>query len=568
LSQIIGTLMHFKGFHKHHFESHSKTFSVAQKSMKNILSGKKRSLRSLCIDRIVIQHEERMSLVDGCEYKSVHQDLLRDLLRLSTSTYSQVRKQAQHALFTAIGNYSFCCRDITPLVLEFLEPTRKDVTQQQFKGALYCLLGNHRGISLAFLRDWVCIAQTWPAIVRSGLNSAMSLEKPSMVRLFDGLVDKVHHCYETIGIDFTVPEGAVALGKSITSSSHPTPYKGTPTDQEMLQGLTLQQDRNREAEQKYDKLVSDLLACLDHRDLPRKFGYIAVSFMFLLLREDHPLPVPAALFVVKNLNHEAFIVRKMSIAAVGGILKQLKRPQKKITVNPCDMSGVTEPEGTAVGDRPGNEWLQYHSDSLPKDEQAWNSFCFVEKSYLGYSCWPKEFIVYAPIPEQPKDLSPEIMNERERIIYDHFTDPVFVSQLFKSLSIEDRPGKDRFSSLRFHLFKGLFRNYTDAFLPVLKPHIERLVNYPKESTHHFVAEIIAGLIRGSKHWSFDKVEALWAFVIPLMRTALSKLNVETFKDWGYCVSLICVCEKGSSKGLLAPRDADGVSSQWRGRIFC
>ncbi len=100
--------------------------------------------------------------VEGCEYKTVHQDLLRDLLRLSTSTYSQVwfhihqilqkiipfilyvllnthlldpqvRSKAQNVLFTALGTYNFCCRDITPRVLELLEPTRTDVTQQQFK---------------------------------------------------------------------------------------------------------------------------------------------------------------------------------------------------------------------------------------------------------------------------------------------------------------------------------------------------------------------------------------------------------------------------------------------------
>lgn len=75
----------------------------------------------------------RKLLVEGCEYKTVHQDLLRDLLRLSTSTYSQVRSKAQNVLFTALGTYNFCCRDITPRVLELLKPTRTDVTQQQFK---------------------------------------------------------------------------------------------------------------------------------------------------------------------------------------------------------------------------------------------------------------------------------------------------------------------------------------------------------------------------------------------------------------------------------------------------
>lgn len=45
----------------------------------------------------------------------------------------QVRSKAQQAFFTALGTYNFCCRDIIPLVLEFLRPDRQDVTQKQFK---------------------------------------------------------------------------------------------------------------------------------------------------------------------------------------------------------------------------------------------------------------------------------------------------------------------------------------------------------------------------------------------------------------------------------------------------
>lgn len=82
-----------------------------------------------------------------------------------------------------------------------------------FQGALYCLLGNHSGVCLANLHDWECIALTWPAIVRSGLSSAMSLEKPSIVRLFDDLADKIHRQYETIGMDFSV-------GKTLTALTH------------------------------------------------------------------------------------------------------------------------------------------------------------------------------------------------------------------------------------------------------------------------------------------------------------------------------------------------------------
>ncbi|XP_062859085.1 proteasome activator complex subunit 4B isoform X2 [Trichomycterus rosablanca] len=537
--KILNDLMHFKGSHKHEFDSRWKSFTLVKKSMENRLHGKKQHIRALLIDRVLLQHEMRKLLVEGCEYKAVHQDLLRDLLRLSTSTYSQVRSKAQSVLFNALGTYNFCCRDITPRVLELLEPTRTDVTQQQFKGALYCLLGSHGGVCLANLHDWDCIALTWPAMVRSGLSPAMSLEKPSIVRLFDDLADKIHRQYETIGIDFTVPESALELGRKITESGRPAAFMGSPSEQELQQGLALEQTKYLNAVQKYEKLVHELLDWLDNRDLPWKFEHMAIGFLSLLLRDDHPLPPRAVHFFVQSLNHDALVVRKVSISAVAGILKQLKRPRTKVVVTPSDISGVMEPEGLVAGDRPENDWLQYHGDSLPQTQQDWNNLRFVEKTHWGYYCWPKKLMLYSPLEEQPKDLTPEEMNESERIIYDRFSDPVFIKQLIEFLSLEDRKGKDKFNPRRFCLFKGLFRNYNDAFLPVLKPHMEQLTSDSHESTQRCVAEIIAGLVRGSKHWSFTQMESLWQFLIPLMRRALSNITVETYTDWGTCVATAC-----------------------------
>ena len=65
-------------------------------------------------------------------------------------------------------------------------------------------------------------------------------------------------------------------------------------------------------------------------------------------------------------------------------------------------------------------------------------------------------------------------------------------------------------NFHFLFLQGIFRNFDDAFLPVLKPHLERLVADSHESTQRCVAEIIAGLIRGSKHWTFEKVVYLYS----------------------------------------------------------
>ena len=83
---------------------------------------------------------------------------------------------------------------------------------------------------------------------------------------------------------------------------------------------------------------------------------------------------------------------------------------------------------------------------------------------------------------------------------------------------------------------GLFRNHGDEFLPHFRSHLERLVCDPHEAAQRCAAEIITGLIRGSKHWPYGKVEALWQFLCPLLRTAFSHVTVESINDWGTAVA--------------------------------
>ncbi|KAG8123071.1 hypothetical protein E2320_018500 [Naja naja] len=468
--KIIGDLLHFQGSHKHEFDSRWKSFNLVKKSMENRLQGKKQHIRALLIDRVMLQHELRTLTVEGCEYKKVHQNLIRDLLRLSTSSYGQVRNKAQQAFFTALGTYNFCCRDIIPLVLEFLRPDEYSVTQQQFKVPETCI------------------------------------------------------------------EVAVLMQKSVGQNGECTSL----SSEEIELGIQRQKERNAESSQNYENLVNKLLDCVNQRNLPWKFEHIGIGFLSLLLRDDRVLPVRAINFFVECLNHDVLVVRKMAISAVAGILKQLKRPHKKMLICPYQISGSPQPSNIQAGDRSDNQWLHYESANLPKTKQSWEACHFVEKTHWGYYTWPQNMEIYASVEEQPKlGRSRKELSEAEQVIYDHFSDPNFVEQLIKFLSLEDRKGKDKFNPRRFCLFKGLFRNFDDTFLPVLKPHLERLAEDSHESPQRCVAEIIAGLIRGSKHWTFEKVENLWKVLCPLLRTALSNITVETYNDWGTCIATSC-----------------------------
>uniref|UniRef100_A0AAQ4Q0P3 Proteasome activator Blm10 mid region domain-containing protein n=1 Tax=Gasterosteus aculeatus aculeatus TaxID=481459 RepID=A0AAQ4Q0P3_GASAC len=509
---IIGDLMFFRGTHKKEFDSRWKSYTLVKKSMENRLHGKKQHIRALLIDRVLLQHEMRKLVVEGSEYKVVHQELLCDLLLLSTSTYSQVRSRAQHVLTTAVGTFSFSYRDLVPRILQLLSPQHTTGTQQQFKGALYCLLGLLSGPYPASARDWDCVGEMWPALVRCGLSPSLTLEDPSIGGLLDDVTDRIHRQHDTIGIYFTVSESCVEIANQIMQTKNPRPCL---EENWAFCICTLLRHLVKDCMQNY-------FSVLWFRTW--KFEYMATDLLALQLREDHPLPPDAVLFFTQGLIHDSICVRKVAISAMAGILKQLKRPRKKVAVKPSDISGIEDPGSFCVGDREGNRWLQYDSNSLPVSEQQWDSQPFVEKTHLTIITFGVFLVCVV---------------QGEKIIFEYFSDPEFIERLIGFLSLEDRKGNDSFNPRRYCLFKGLFCNYGDVFLPLLWPHLEQLASDPHESSQRCVSEITAGLIRGSKLWSFSKVEGLWQLLCPLIRTALTNITVETYTDWGTCIATAC-----------------------------
>uniref|UniRef100_A0AAQ5YXD1 Proteasome activator Blm10 mid region domain-containing protein n=1 Tax=Amphiprion ocellaris TaxID=80972 RepID=A0AAQ5YXD1_AMPOC len=519
--KIISDLMFFRGTHKKEFDSRWKSFTLVKKSMENRLHGKKQHIRALLIDRVLLQHEVRLrtQTVAVCEIKC--------LLLFS------VRSRAQNVLMAALGTFSFSYRDLIPRILQLLSPQHTTGTQQQFKGALYCLLGVHSGVCLASTRDWDCVGAVWPALVCCGLSPSMNLEKPSIGRLLDDIADRIHRQHDTIGIYFT---GCVEIANEIAQSENPTPCLEAPSKEEMKEGQQRQRIRNVVA--LFFTRPVCIYVCLYFR--PWKFEHMATDLLSLQLRDDHPLPPDAVLYFTQSLVHDSISIRKVAILAVAGILKQQKRPVKKVSVKPSDISGIEEEaEGVCVGDREGNRWLQYDSNNLPLTQEQWDSQRYMEKTHCGYYSWPREMMIYAASEKPNDDLPYEEMSEGEKIIFEYFSDPEFIDQLIEFLSLEERKGKDSFNPRRFCLFKGLFRNYGDVFLPLLWPHLEQLASDPHESSQRCVCEITAGLIRGSKLWSFSKVDRLWQLLCPLIRTALSNITVETYTDWGTCIATAC-----------------------------
>ena len=242
------------------------------------------------------------------------------------------------------------------------------------------------------------------------------------------------------------------------------------------------------------------------------------------------LSARAVRLMVANLTHDNLAVRKVAIHNMAGVLRQHKRRHPKVERR------VEKAGGRVVaGDREDNAWLQYRQEHWPTDQESWNKPNFVHKTHFGYYAWPEVLEVYAGEEEQPRlDRALGELGEQEREVFTLFTEPKFLARLVDLLSLEETKGKDRFDSRKFLMWKGLFRNFGPCVLEGLKARLESLCEEQAESSQRCAAEVVAGLVRGAKHWPWAMTAGLWAWLVPLLRRLLGKVTVETIGDWGTC----------------------------------
>lgn len=243
-------------------------------------------------------------------------------------------------------------------------------------------------------------------------------------------------------------------------------------------------------------------------------------------------------YCVHNLINESIEERKCAIKSVRNIMKQQKREHVKIIVDPFEIAGVPAlPNRSKLkpGSRPDNKWLQYDLETVPHNQAEWDEPRFIHK-IEGFFGWSPGFSVYAPSAQQPKlNRKREELNESEQIIFDFFGNKANVDKLIEFWSLEEKKGKEKFNRSRSFLLKGVCDMFGDVLLDNFLQHLVRLIEDKNtESSHRCAAELMAGIMRGMKHWTYDMTNNMYEKLKPLIRSALNNITVETDVFWGTC----------------------------------
>jgi len=524
------SLLFYVGVQREEYDVRRKSFRVMKRSMENKLLGEKKHIRCLLVEKGFLQHEGRLLENSKRAFTEAHKQIYMNLLTLATSHYPDVRIKSQEVLGKGIRHFNYSYEIILPQLLTFIKKDgsgdiSNDASHEQLKGSLYIILG-HKG-SMVTKHSWKTLECLIPAVIESTPS-----EKPSIIKILNSIVDSMHHHFDTFAIRTSVTPELVEKALSLWGQdSGLEPSLPKPSPEQLALSIEQQQTTDDANVARYFGILEKLCDQIESGQLHWRHYNMAVSAIAVLARHDIVFPARVVRIMVRNLNHDNIIVRKTSIHCVSGIAKQQKRKHAKIEMKP-----VEDPDAPVTpGDREDNAWVQYHPDNWPKTEQDWNSPKYIHKTHWGYYHWPEKMLVYAPANEQPKlDRGRDELSPQEKEMVDFFSDSGNISQLIEFLSLEENKGKDRFDSKRFCMWKGLFRNFGNIFLEQLKPSIETLTLAQQESSQRCAAEMIAGLIRGSKHWTWSMTESLWSWLVPLIRAAVDKVTVETIGDWGIC----------------------------------
>ncbi|XP_046617317.1 proteasome activator complex subunit 4-like [Neodiprion virginianus] len=507
-------------------EVRRKNFMIGKKVIEDKLKGKQRHMRTLMVQRAAMQHEIRILESVVC-LTETHKSIMLELFILGTSRYGEVRSRAQSRLFTALQYFPCSYELIVPEIVKILGKDSEE-HHEAFKGVLYILLGPKQA-PIITKRNWILLNTLWPALVLSKPS-----EKLSVIRLKEKLADTVRKLFPTISIEIEIPSRCIEAAKLLWDN-YPKPSLLQPTEIEIEKGVESLKNLGKINVEYYNSLLDKLLKAIIEQSLHWRHRLMAISLIRDLVHPDQIYPAKIVRFFLSSLIHESLEERKIAIKAMLFIFKQQKRKHPKVTIDRSRFENQGECQKLSPGKRPDNAWLQYNYETRPLTSEQWEEQRFMHRAWVGYYTWPKEVKVYAPSSQQPSlDPNIRVLTDEEKEIDIFFNDPSNISKLIGYFSLEERKGKDKFDGYRFVLFKGLFRNHGDVHLKHFLPHLKRLVAEKQESSQRCAAEIVAGLIRGAKHWTFPMTKKMWEDLLPIVRTALSNLTVETVTDWGIC----------------------------------
>ena len=275
---------------------------------------------------------------------------------------------------------------------------------------------------------------------------------------------------------------------------------------------------------KLEKRLCDLLRS---GKLHWRHSQMAIGMLLSLMVEDHVPPKFIVELWLDCLLNDERKIRLMSLQAIECVLKICKVKKQRQHV---DYPAKTPPG--YPGARPDNEWMQYNSAMTEAELEAYWQRPFCVKPEMGFYEWQKPKLTLR-VPDDTTLTEPAYVRD---LFMAFFNDEAKVAKYVELNTVEFKKGEDYFNMDRSLFHNSLVEAFGPGMFKIFLPHLKRLCASSEEHEQRLAAEIIYGLIRGARFWSYAPTKELWSELMPLFETAFGNMTIETISDWETCLS--------------------------------
>ncbi|KAF8971500.1 armadillo-type protein [Flammula alnicola] len=518
VTRAIDTYLLSYGLSRSDFDSMQKNYAQARDLNRSWLRQKDNS-RLVFVKRAHVYHSGRVYMHALYRRRSALDDkMLDELVELSLSQYTRIRRQAQGVLHNVSGYYVRSTRYILPSLFKALQ---KGNDPDRMKGALYILW--NKGIAAYALAD-----QTFHKEYLMSLLECQHEEKPSIQKLVNNLSqDCVSHLNEeathTDAYTLATPRVENAL-KDLEDEFSPS-----FVDQGLLE-TSMEKSTVRVAHREalYNATLIHILEGFIDPRTGVETRNTSARFLYGLLRRDVATSPDVAKFFLDQSTSPQPTIRAIVQRAIVKVLTFVKIRSFSQSKEQLWLDEWSNPLAREIAIGDPNEFLQ--SLQLPLASDG----LYYDKIRTGFLTWTKYTKGYRPVSNGENPLiweadSISCLNAiKESVTKEGYIQ--LLSTLWGQESGKTGSTLDvRTDNVLF--FKYLAKIFVDDGLDEILKVIDPLLFDSDKYKQRAAAEILSGVLRGSKHWSSNASDKLWTWTTSRLNRIVSQITPDTLSFW-------------------------------------
>ncbi|KAI8995384.1 ARM repeat-containing protein [Trametes punicea] len=509
------------------FESLTKAYRQARDANR-IWPKQKENSRIVFLKRAQVYNAGRLYMHALYRRRDALDDqLLEDLIGMSLSQYTRVRRHAQAILHNACGYYVRSTRFTLPHLFRALE---KNNDPDRMKGALYVLW--NKGTAAYALADINFNGQ-----YLASLLSCQHEEKPSVQKLVgnvaqDALVYLNEESCHTDAFTEPVPGVLRALGELKQE------FPPAIVDQSILQqAIAKSSARVFLKNQRYMETVNSILELAERPATHWRYVQFAIRFLYGLLRRDSAPPPALAAFFVKQSISPHTTIRVTAQKAVVKVCAHIKIRTFSKTSDQLWLDEWENPLKVDIAVSDPSDFLRLHAQ--PGYPAGQEGDLRVDKIETGFLAWTQMVKGYRAV---PVGQSPFSWSEASRPILQAMSEVMSQENFFTLLALlwgQESMKNSTTPELRAEnvtFMKSIAKMFEDDKLQSILDTIDPLLVDGDRYKQRSGAEMLAGLSRGSKHWPKQHADHLWSWVASRLDRIYTQMKPDTVSFWENLIS--------------------------------